>query len=224
MKVKKCSLDLSMEQVLKHVAQTVEKQLDSELERLDTLDSNDLEAIRQQRIAEMKKRAQQKQEWIANGHGEYTEIDGEKEFFVVCNKSDNVVCHFYRADTPRCRIVDMHLKTLAKKHVETRFVKLDVERAPFLTSRLKIRVIPTIGLVKQNKTKDFIVGFTDLGNCDDFSTEILEWRIARADVIEYSGDLLVPPAEARKQRALTVHSKKTIRGPQDSDSDLDLSD
>ncbi|CAH2083544.1 unnamed protein product [Euphydryas editha] len=213
-----------MEQMLQQVAQTMEKKLDSEIERLDALDNSDLEAIRQQRIAEMKQRAKQKQEWLAIGHGEYTEIDNEKEFFTVCNKSENVVCHFYRNDTPRCRIVDMHLKILAKKHVETRFVKLDVERAPFLTGRLKIRVIPTIGLVKTNKTKDFIVGFTDLGNRDDFSTDLLEWRIAKADVIEYSGDLLIPPAEAKKQRALQIQSKKTIRGRADSDSDLDFSD
>ncbi|KAL0809135.1 hypothetical protein ABMA28_012759 [Loxostege sticticalis] len=212
-----------MDQVLHHVAQTVEKQLDSEIERLDALDSGDLEAIRQQRINEMKQRAKKKQEWIANGHGEYTEIDGEKEFFGVCNKSTSVVCHFYRNDTPRCRIVDMHLKTLAKKHVETRFVKLDAERAPFLTGRLKIRVIPTIGLVKDNKTKDFIVGFTDLGNRDDFTTEMLEWRIAKSDVIEYSGDLLTPPDQNKKK--IQVHSKKTIRGRQDdTDSDLELSD
>ncbi|OWR43559.1 thioredoxin domain-containing protein 9 [Danaus plexippus] len=213
-----------MEQILHHVAQNVEKQLDSEIERLDAMDNSDLEAIRQQRIAEMKQRAKQKQEWLAIGHGEYTEIDNEKEFFGVCNKSENVVCHFYRNDTPRCRIVDMHLKILAKKHIETRFVKLDAERAPFLTGRLKIRIIPTIGLVKSNKTKDFIVGFTDLGNRDDFSTDILEWRIARSEVIEYSGDLLVPPAEAKKQRALHIQSKKTIRGGNDSDSDIDFSD
>ncbi|CAH0730826.1 unnamed protein product, partial [Brenthis ino] len=213
-----------MDQVLHHVAQTMEKQLDAEIERLDALDNSDLETIRQQRIAEMKLRAKQKQEWLAAGHGEYTEIDGEKEFFTICNKSDNVVCHFYRNDAPRCRIVDMHLKLLAKKHVETRFVKLDAERAPFLTGRLKIRVIPTIGLVKNNKTKDFIVGFTDLGNRDDFSTEMLEWRIARSEVIEYSGDLLTPPDEAKKQRAIQIQSKKTIRGRADSDSDLDFSD
>lgn len=34
--------------------------------RLDALDKDDLESIRQQRIAEMKKRAQKKQEWLAN--------------------------------------------------------------------------------------------------------------------------------------------------------------
>lgn len=213
-----------MEQVLQHVAQTVEKQLDNEIERLDAMDSGDLEAIRQQRIAEMKKRAKQKQEWLANGHGQYTEIESEKDFFTVCNKSENVVCHFYKSESPRCKIVDMHLKRLAGNHVETRFVKLDVERAPFLTGRLKIRVIPTLGLVHENKTKDFVVGFTDLGNRDDFTTDMLEWRIARSGVIEYSGDLTVPPAEARKQRLLHAQAKKTIRGRADSDSDLDLSD
>ncbi|KOB74602.1 Viral IAP-associated factor, partial [Operophtera brumata] len=102
------------------------------------MDNGDLEAIRQQRINELKKRAQMKQD-----------------------KSSNVVCHYYKSDSPRCRIVDMHLKILAKKHVECRFVKMD------------IRVIPTIGLVKDNKTRDFVVGFTELGNRDDFSTEML---------------------------------------------------
>ncbi|XP_023952159.1 thioredoxin domain-containing protein 9 [Bicyclus anynana] len=210
-----------MEQVLQQVAQTVERQLDNELDRLDALDNSDLEAIRQQRIAEMKQRAKQKQEWLAMGHGEYSELSDEKEFFTVCNKSENVVCHFYRDDTPRCRIVDKHLRILAARHVETRFVKLNVERAPFLTARLKVRIIPTIMLIKGNKTTDFIVGFTELGNRDDFTTEILEWRIARSQVVEYSGDLTVPPAEAKKQRALNIQAKKAVRGRADSDSDLD---
>lgn len=206
------------------MAKNVEKQLDDEIERLEQMDSADLEAIRQQRLNEMKQRAKKKHEWLANGHGEYSELDGEKEFFTACNKSENVVCHFYRGGAERCRILDMHLKALAAKHVETRFVKLDAERAPFLTARLKIRVIPTLALVRENKTKDFVVGFTELGNRDDFTTEMLEWRLARSEVIEYNGDLTVPPAEARRQRALHVQSKKTIRAKQDDDSDLDLSD
>ena len=32
---------------------------------------------------------------------------------------------------------------------------------------------------------DYIVGFDDLGGTDDFSTDMMEWRIARADVINY---------------------------------------
>ena len=34
-------------------------------------------------------------------------------------------------------------------------------------------------MIKESKTSGYIVGFTDLGNTDDFSTEMLEWRIAQ---------------------------------------------
>lgn len=185
------------------------------------------------------------------GHGEYSEIHEEKEFFEVSKKSKDIVCHFYKDGSPRCKIVDHHLKLLCKKHVETRFVRLNVEKAPFLTGmiklilkplldvclvfhlkfyltnflicpldRLRVRIIPTIALIKDSKTKDFIVGFTDLGNCDDFSTEMLEWRIATAGVIEYSGDLLNPPEVKKKSKSLLNAPKRAIRD-RDSDSDLD---
>lgn len=86
--------------------------------------------------------------------------------------------------------------------------------------RLRIKTLPTLALVKDAKTKDYIVGFTDLGNTDEFSTEMLEWRIAHADVIEYSGDLLVPPGQATKSK-IKIKSKKTIRDDNDDDSDSD---
>lgn len=48
---------------------------------------------------------------------------------------------------------------------------------------------------------------------------MLEWRIAHADVIEYSGDLLVPPGQHSKSK-LKIKSKKTIRGGEyDEESD-----
>ena len=92
-------------------------------------------------------------------------------------------------------IVDKHMEQLACTHMECRFLKINAERSQFLTERLKIKVIPTIALVKDGKTTDYIVGFADLGNSDDFDTEMLEWRIARAAIIEYNGDLLVPPQQ-----------------------------
>lgn len=119
------------------------------------------------------------------GHGVYTELADEKEFFEVSKKSPNIVCHFYRNAAERCKIVDMHLKILAKKHIEARFCKVNAEKSPFLTQRLRIKIIPTIACIKDSKTKDYIVGFTDLGNRDDFSTEMLEWRIAQSTAIKY---------------------------------------
>lgn len=90
-----------------------------------------------------------------------------------------LICFF------RCKILDKHLAILAKKHVETKFIKINVEKAPFLTERLRIKIIPTLALLLDGKSKDYVVGFTDLGNTDDFSTEMLEWRLGCADVINY---------------------------------------
>ncbi|XP_017118599.1 thioredoxin domain-containing protein 9 [Drosophila elegans] len=212
-----------LENQLFTAAKTIEQQLDQQLDRLDNLDSDDLKALREQRLREMKDLNNKKQEWLRNGHGTYTELADEKEFFEMSKKSPNIVCHFYRDSTERCKIVDMHLKILAAKHVEAKFCKVNAEKTPFLTQRLRIKVIPTIALVKDSKTKDFIVGFTDLGNCDDFATEMLEWRIAHSGAIDYKGDLMQPPDVKRKPFINRPH--KTIRGGYDSDdSDIDLDD
>uniref|UniRef100_A0A0A1X3K9 Thioredoxin domain-containing protein 9 n=1 Tax=Zeugodacus cucurbitae TaxID=28588 RepID=A0A0A1X3K9_ZEUCU len=212
-----------LENQLLTAAQLIERQLDQQLDQLENLDSDDLKSIREQRLKEMKDLNRKKQEWLKNGHGTYTELADEKEFFEVSKKSPNIVCHFYRDSTERCRIVDMHLKILASKHVEAKFCKVNAEKSPFLTQRLRIKVIPTIALVKDSKTKDFIVGFTDLGNCDDFSTEMLEWRIAQSGAIDYKGDLMTPPDV--KKKAYINRVNKTIRSGYDSDdSDIDFDD
>lgn len=212
-----------LENQLAGLTQVIEKQLDEQLERFDNLDKDDLKAIREQRIREMKELNTKKQEWLKNGHGNFTELADEKEFFEVSKKSPNIVCHFYRDSTERCRIVDMHLKILAGKHVEAKFCKVNAEKSPFLTQRLRIKVIPTIALIKDSKTKDFIVGFTDLGNCDDFSTDMLEWRIAQSGAIDYKGDLMTPPDV--KKKTYINRPRKTIRGGYDSDdSDIDFDD
>ncbi|KAF5926197.1 hypothetical protein HPG69_011324 [Diceros bicornis minor] len=123
-----------------------------------------------------------------------------------------------------CKILDRHLVILSKKHLETKFLKLNVEKAPFLCERLRIKVIPTLALVKDGKTQDYVVGFTDLGNTDDFTTETLEWRLGCSDILNYSGNLMEPPFQSQKKFAtnFTKLEKKTIRGKKyDSDSDDD---
>jgi hypothetical protein len=57
------SVEQTIQQSMLKVAQTVEQQLDAELERLEKLDSDDLESLREQRLKDMKKQAQQQQEW-----------------------------------------------------------------------------------------------------------------------------------------------------------------
>lgn len=207
--------------IITKVLEKVEEQVDAELSKMNELEEDDLERLKEKRLEALKKAQKQKQEWMSKGHGEYREIPSEKDFFGEVKESKKVVCHFYRDSTFRCKILDKHLAILAKKHVETKFLKLNVEKAPFLSERLRIKVIPTLALLIDGKTKDYVVGFTDLGNTDEFSTEMLEWRLGCANVISYSGNLMEPPTETKKAGTkFTKVEKKTIRGRgYDSDSD-----
>ncbi|KAI0209316.1 Thioredoxin domain-containing protein 9, partial [Lamellibrachia satsuma] len=208
-----------MEDQLLKVTKIIESQVDAEIERMDKMDESGFEMLRQNRMEQLKAAQKQKQEWLSLGHGQYEEIADEKDFFEVSKKSANVVCHFYRESTFRCKIVDKHLALLAPKHIETRFVKINAEKCPFLVERLRIVVLPTICIAKNGKTVDYIVGFDDMGGADDFPTEILEWRIARTEVIKYDGDLVTPPISGSKKSLLGQPSKKkTIRGKAGDDS------
>jgi thioredoxin-like negative regulator of GroEL len=77
-------------------------------------------------------------------HGEYNELNNEKEILQITTNTKRVVCHFFHKDFRRCDIMDKHLKTLATNHIHTRFVKINVENAPFLIEKLAVRVLPCV--------------------------------------------------------------------------------
>lgn len=92
-----------LEQQVLTVAKVVEDKLDDEIAALDKLDIDDLEALRERRLQQMKKMAEKRSRWISLGHGDYSEIPNEKEFFSVVKASERVVCHFYR-DNWACKV------------------------------------------------------------------------------------------------------------------------
>ncbi|GLT75054.1 hypothetical protein SLA2020_468070 [Shorea laevis] len=192
------------------VAKAFEDKIDEEIAVLDRLDLDDLEALRERRLQQMKKMAEKRSRWIALGHGEYSEIGSEKDFFSVVKASERVVCHFYRENWP-CKVMDKHMSILAKQHIETRFVKLHAEKSPFLAERLKIVVLPTLALIKNAKVDDYVVGFDELGGTDEFSTEELEERLAKAQVIFFEGESSVNASKSGKQT-------RSVRQSTDNDS------
>ncbi|TNN12305.1 Thioredoxin domain-containing protein isoform 1 [Schistosoma japonicum] len=215
-----------IESQLIKTAQILEDTLDEQINYLDNLNDDDLETIRQLRIKQMKEESKQRSEWLAAGHGVYSELSNEKEFFTASKTSlSGLVCHFYRDSTFRCKIVDKHLSLLAPKHIECRMVKINAEKSPFLTKRLNILVIPTLILVKNEKVCDRIVGFDELGGNDEFPTALLEWRLAVGKVIKYSGDLSTPPdavinkSGSSNMSNITKHSNKSLHSKCCSDSD-----
>lgn len=89
------------------VAQAVEDKIDEEIAALERLDDDDLEALRERRLQQMKKMSEKRSRWISLGHGEYTEIPSEKDFFSIVKASERVVCHFFRENWP-CKVSISH--------------------------------------------------------------------------------------------------------------------
>jgi hypothetical protein len=190
------------------VAKAMEDKLDDEITALDRLDIDDLEVLRERRLQQMKKMAEKRSRWISLGHGEYTEIPSEKDFFAAVKASERVVCHFYRENWP-CKVMDKHMSILAKQHLETRFVKINAEKSPFLAEKLKIIVLPTLALIKNAKVDDYVVGFDELGGTDEFSTEELEERLAKSQVISFEGESSLNPSRSGSQARSVRQSAKT---------------
>ena len=219
-----------VEQQLMSVAAKVEEQVDNEMHRLNNLDGEDIEKLRGDRIKQMKKAAEKRAEWIAKGHGEYREIYTEKEFFAEMKNERRMVCHFFRDNWP-CKVMDKHLQALTQKHIETKFVKINAEKAPFLVDRLKIWMLPTLAVVKNEKTTDYIVGFDELGGVDEFPTEVLAMRLGAAGAIEYKegeeygtagySNKAMLGGNVREQRMSAIRKGGAARDEDDEDSDFD---
>ncbi|KAL5683246.1 hypothetical protein ACJX0J_009631, partial [Zea mays] len=92
----------------------------------------------------------------------------------VCSWIIILICHFYHHEFYRCKIMDKNLKTLALVYVGIKFVKLDVENAPFFVAKLAIKALPCVILFKKGIDVDRLVGFQDLRSKEDFPTRALE--------------------------------------------------
>ncbi|KAF6142404.1 hypothetical protein GIB67_033831 [Kingdonia uniflora] len=106
-------------QVLK-VVKVVEEKLDNEISALDRLDLDDIEVMRERRLQHMKKMAEKRNRWISLGHGEYSEIPSEKDFFAIVKDSDRVVCHLYCENWPCKRTLDVVLEVAKMSNPQSR--------------------------------------------------------------------------------------------------------
>ena len=111
--------------------------------------------------------------------GSYQE-KSEKEFFdLIEKKRDRIICHFYHEDFIRCKLLDKHLQTTAYDHPETLFIKVNAQMAPFIVTKLKIKVLPAIYFFENGNVKDIIVGFEEFGNDDNFKRNDFLTRLAK---------------------------------------------
>ncbi|KAJ3218542.1 hypothetical protein HDU67_005101 [Dinochytrium kinnereticum] len=157
-----------------------EEELFKELEKDD---DNQMAHIRERRMDELRFEFRKAQEMASSNHGSYEDIDSEREILKITTSTDKVVVHFYHKEFRRCQIIHKHLDGLTRKHYRTRFVRIDVEKCPFLVERLKVQVLPCVIAFIKGIAVDRIVGFDELGGTDSFSASTFEKRLSFSKVI-----------------------------------------
>jgi|TARA_B110000208_G_scaffold24496_1_gene31469 hypothetical protein len=149
----------------------------------DPEDDDDYERIRARRKEQRKMQMQRKARFMAMGHGTYDEISTEREFFEATKRSPNCVVHFYRPTARFHPLVDRCIKVLSAAHCETRFLKCNVEKVPYLVERLNLWCMPSVVLVKERQTVHTIAGLEEV-NGEGCTPEIFAAVMAGYEVIE----------------------------------------
>ncbi|AET03872.1 thioredoxin-like/ATP-binding protein [Medicago truncatula] len=190
--------------------------INEEVDLDDLMDDPELEKLHADRIAAFKKEAEKREAWKKKGHGEFREVT-EGDFLGEVTGSEKVICHFYHKEFYRCKIMDKHLKSLSTKHIDTKFIRLDAENAPFFVAKLAIKTLPCVILFRQGVAVDRLVGFQDLGAKDDFSTRALEVLLIKKGIIAEKKDVDEEDQEYDESKRRSVRSSAAA----DSDSDSD---
>lgn len=97
----------------------------------------ELRQIKEARLRQIKNAHKQKLENLGKGHGQFREIV-QDEFIAEVTSSPVVICLFYHKDFQKCEIMDHHLLKLAQRHIETKFIKINAEKAPFFVEKVRL--------------------------------------------------------------------------------------
>ncbi|KDP37464.1 hypothetical protein JCGZ_08305 [Jatropha curcas] len=181
----------------------------------ELIDDPELEKLHADRIAALKKEVEKREALKRQGHGEYREIT-EGDFLGEVTGSEKVICHFYHREFYRCKIMDKHLKALSPRHVDTKFIRMDAENAPFFVTKLGIKTLPCVILFRKGIAVDRLIGFQDLGGKDDFTEKSLEILLIKKGILSEKKD-----NEDDEDDDYLESRRRTVRSSADPDSDSD---
>jgi len=143
-----------------------------------------LDGFRERRLQQLHEEFARARQMKNTGSGGYDEMHDEKTVMDITTSSKHALIHFFHPDFRRCKIMSLHLGTLAPKHPEARFVRISVEKAPFLVERLGVKVLPCVMAFTDGKSCGRIEGFERMGNTDGFRTVRLEEVLVEFGVLE----------------------------------------
>ncbi|KAL8699126.1 MAG: hypothetical protein Q9201_006175 [Fulgogasparrea decipioides] len=180
-----------------------------------------LDCFREQRMQQLHEEFTRAKHLRKQEHGQHAEIKDEKQLMDIVNTGAELcVVHFFKPDFHRCGIMDGHLEELAPLHFDTRFLRINVENAPFLVTKLKVQVLPCVIAFKKGVSVDRIIGFEGLGYSEDtFSTKDLERRLLKSGTLVR--EKLTDAHGAQPGQKPRADSRKKASRAGDDDDDWD---
>lgn len=123
---------------------------------------------------------------IESGTGCVETLLSEEQVIQRTTHNKYTVLHFFHPNFDKCKKMDEKLEILSQKHVNVKFIRIQVEDAPFLVTRLKIKILPVVILYINGVESNRLVGFDKLNYNDngDFSVESLESFLLNNGIIE----------------------------------------
>lgn len=156
---------------------SVESAVDAELEKTANLDEDDYARIRNNRMAEMRRKKEEDEMNKFHGHGTLTKINDQQEFFAAAKKSNKMIAIFTRNSNQYGKAMLEHCELLSQRHLEARFIWVDAENAPFLTDRLNIYMLPTVVCINDNKVQTQHNGLNEIDGSGRYTSGMLEYLL-----------------------------------------------
>mmetsp|Transcript_9289 Transcript_9289/g.14099 ORF Transcript_9289/g.14099 Transcript_9289/m.14099 type:complete len:199 (-) Transcript_9289:33-629(-) len=125
---------------------------------------DEVDQWRQARLAELRKTSR-----AVSEKKNFPEIS-EKDFFQgdlfrECGDG-KVIIHLFKESFDTCKILNRLLENVSMKHHSATFVRINVEKAPFLVEKFSISVLPTLLLLRNGVCVGTIVGLDEVGGMD----------------------------------------------------------
>ena len=195
---------------------------EDEYDHLLDEEDDELMALRQARIAQLKQQQSQRAQNISLGHGSLRTIT-QDEFLTECTGSSKyVVVHFFHDDFERCKIMDFHLNIIAQEHLEAKFLRIDAAKAPFFVHKLRIKTLPALFVFDNGKEIGRLTGFDGLAKDakkpDEWHTGRLQEWIGGTGAIKYERPSEEVEEERRRMGIVvngSVYSNRERRGAED---------
>ena len=148
---------------------------DDEDELLSALDADSSipQAYRAARLQELSTEYSRLKTLRAESHGTITTLTSEAPLMEAVTSSPLALIHFFHPDFATCKTMDTYLEKLAGLHYEVRFLRIDAREAPFLVTKLGVRVLPCVVGYKGGVEKGRIVGFEGVGGISGLEDVLL---------------------------------------------------